>query len=396
VVYLTGDVRKTRKPRIAVIGSRGIPATYGGFETIAQELSSGLVKKGFEVYVSCESKGFKIKPYGNYQGVRLVYFPVVNSLRSLSEVFVYDSLSVLWTTLRVDIIYMLGYSSVLTLIFPKLLGRVVLVNVDGLEAARPKFNPLLRFFYRSFEKFVTKIAGHIIVDSKTMGFYYRRNYGVAPIYIPNGGGCTLTIKPLDSTILKAYGLEKRKYYLFIARLTPDNSIDLIIDAFKRTNSRKKLIVVGPLVKNSFVKRLLANRDERVVFLGGIYEPRLQRTLRYNCYAYIHGHQMGGTSVSLVEAMSCSNTILALDTYSNREVAETSAIYFKKDAEDLKEKIEALEETQSCVQVNETAYLLYQKKYSLDNTVGKFIDVIENIAEAKSLAHKYCPLASNFR
>jgi glycosyltransferase involved in cell wall biosynthesis len=386
---LTEGVKKTKRPKIAILGSRGIPATYGGFETIAQELSLGLAREGFEVYVSSESKGFKMKPYGTYHGVRLVYFPVINSLRSFSEVFVYDLLSVLWAMLRVDIIYMLGYSSVPTLIFPKLLGRVVLVNVDGLEAARPKFSPFLRLFYRSFEKLVTKIADHIIVDSKTMGFYYWRNYGVAPIYIPNGGGCTRGIKPLDSTILKAYGLEKREYYLFIARLTPDNSVDLIIDAFKRTNSPKKLAVVGPLVKNGFVKRLLANRDERIVFLGGIYEPRLQRTLRYNCFAYIHGHQMGGTSVSLVEAMSCSNIILALDTYCNREVAEASAMYFKRDAEDLREKIEALEETQSCVQVNETAYLLYQRKYSLDNTVGKFIDVIDNVSETKNLERKYC-------
>jgi rhamnosyltransferase len=383
---LVGQVKKT-KPVIAILGSRGIPAAYGGFETIAQELGTGLVKKGFEVYVSCESKGFKIKSHASYQGVRLVFFPVIPALRSISETFVYDLLSVLWATLKVDIIYMLGYSSVLTLIFPKLLGKVVLVNVDGLEAARPKFNPFLRFFYRSFEKLVPEMADYIIVDSKTVGIYYRRNYGVAPIYIPNGGGCTRSIKPLDSMTLKTYGLEKGEFYLFIARLTPDNSTDLIIDAFKRTNSRKKLAIVGPLVKNSFVKKLLENKDERIVFLGGIYEPRLQRTLRYNCFAYIHGHQMGGTSVSLVEAMSCSNVILALDTHCNREVAETSAIYFKKDAECLKEKIEALEETHSSIQANETACLLYQKKYSMDNTVNEFIDVVDNVAEAKNLAHK---------
>jgi len=380
-------LKASKRLRIAILGSRGIPAAYGGCETIAQELGSGLVKKGFEVYVSCESKGFKIKPYGTYQGVRLVYFPVINSLRSISEPFVYDLLSVLWAMLRVDVIYMLGYSSVPTLILPKLFGRVVLVNVDGLEAARPKFNAFLRFFYRSFEKLVTKITDYIVVDSRTIGIYYRQNYGITPIYIPNGGGCTRSIKPLDSAVLKAYGLERGEFYLFIARLTPDNSIDLIMYAFKRTNSQKKLAIVGPLAKNSFVKKLLANKDERIVFLGGIYEPRLQRTLRYNCFAYIHGHQMGGTSVSLVEAMSCSNTILALDTHSNREVAETSAIYFKKDAEDLKEKIEALEETQSSIQANETAYLLYQKKYSVDNTVNEFIDVVNNVAEAENPAHK---------
>lgn len=385
---MTSNLAGNKKPTIAIVGSRGIPASYGGFETIAQELSAGLAKEGFEVYVSCESKRVKIRPYGIYKGVRLVCFPVINALRSVSEVILYDLLSVIWATSRVDVIYMLGYSSVPTLIIPKLFGKAILVNVDGLEAARPKFSPLIRVLYRSFEKLVTKIADYIIVDSKTMGIYYRRNYGVAPIYIPNGGGSTSSVKPLDSGALKAYDLEKGKFYLFIARLTPDNNIDLIIDGYKRTSSRKKLVIVGPLEKNSFVKRLLTNNDERIVFLGGVYEPRLQRTLRYNCFAYIHGHQMGGTSVSLVEAMSCGNTILALDTTCTREVAETSAIYFKKNAEDLKEKIEILEETHSTVQTNETAYLLYKKKYSADNTVNEFIDLVNNIAETKNLAHKY--------
>lgn len=382
-ICLAHNLKPNGKLKIAILGSHGIPAAYGGFETIAQELGTGLVKKGFEVYVSCESKGLKIKPYGSYRGVRLIYFPVISAFRSFSEVFVYDLLSVVWVTMRVDVIYMLGYSSILTLIFPRLLGKVVLVNVDGLEAARPKFNSFLRFFYRSFEKLSTKIAGYIIVDSKTICLYYQARYGVAPIYIPNGGGCTRTVKPLDSEALKAYGLEKGNYYLFIARLTPDNNIDFVIDAFKRTNSRKKLVVIGPLENNNFVKKILANKDERVVFLGGIYDPQLQRTLRYNCFAYVHGHQMGGTSVSLVEAMSCGNTILAYDTPSNREVAETSAIYFKKDVESLKTIIENLEKNQSSIQVNETARLLYLKNYSANNTLNEFVNAVDRITRVKN-------------
>jgi glycosyltransferase involved in cell wall biosynthesis len=383
VEVLVTDVKGTKKTKIAILGSRGIPAAYGGFETIAQELSQGLAKKKYEVYVSCESHGLKLKPYKNYNGVMLVYFPIIDNLRSLSEAFVYDLLSVLWATLRTDVIYMLGYSSVPTLIFPKLFGKIVLVNVDGLEAARPKFNSLLRLFYRSFEKIVTRVADHIVVDSQTIGVYYRSNYGIEPVYIPNGGGCTQSIAPLDAEVLKDYGLEKGEYYLFIARLTPDNSIDFIVDTFKSTRSKKKLVVVGPLTKDSFVRQLLENGDKRIIFLGGIYEPRLQRTLRYYCFAYIHGHQMGGTSVSLVEAMSCRNAILAIDTQSNREVAENSATYFRKNAHDLKEKIETLEETLPDTQVNNTAYSLYQKKFSTDNTVDEFINVLETVSGRRS-------------
>ncbi len=261
------------------------------------------------------------------------------------------------------------------LIFPRFLKKVVLVNVDGLEAARPKFSPLIRFFYRSFEKMVTKVASTVIVDSKTIGFYYKENYRIKTAYIPNGGGCNRDVEPVDSSVLKNFGLERGEYYLFIARLTPDNSIDLIVEAFGKSNSRKKLVVVGPLVKSVFVQKLIDNHDERVLFLGGIYEPRLQRALRYNCFAYIHGHRMGGTSVSLIEAMSCGNAILAMDTASNREVAENSAVYFKRDVEDLRGKIENLEKTNSSIPVNESAILLCKKNYSGDKILKDFIELV---------------------
>jgi glycosyltransferase involved in cell wall biosynthesis len=384
---LTTNVNRTKKPRIAILGSRGIPAKYGGFETIAAELSHELAKKKYEVYVSCESSSLRLKPYKDYNGVMLVYFPVISNLRSLSESFLYDLLSVIWATMHTDVIYMLGYSSVPTLILPRLFRKMVLVNVDGLEAARPKFNSLVRFFYRSFEKMVTKVATNVVVDSKTIGSYYMRNYGIRPVYIPNGGGCTRSIEPLNSEILKDYNLEKGEYYLYVARLTPDNSIDFIVETFRSTTSKKKLVIIGPITKDSFVKRLLENKDKRIIFLGGIYEPRLQRTLRYNCFAYIHGHQMGGTSVSLIEAMSCHNIILAIDTQSNREVAEDSATYFKKNPQDLKEKIEAIEKIKSHNRVNNTAYCIYKKKYSTDSTVDEFIKVIEPFQE-KSNQQKF--------
>ena len=368
-------IKRVVKPKIAILGSRGIPAKYGGFETIAEELGQGLSNKKFEVYVSCEMRRFRAKPYENYKGLMLVYFPVISHLRSFSESFLYDLSSVLWATVRTDVIYMLGYSSVPTLIIPRLFRKNVLVNVDGLEAARPKFNSFIRFFYRAFEKIVTKVANHVVVDAKTIGIYYKMNYGIEPVFIPNGGGCTRSIEPFGVESLKDYNLEKGEYYLYIARLTPDNSIDFIVETFRSTKSKKKLVVVGPLTKDSFVKKLLENVDDRVVFLGGIYEPRLQRTLRRHCFAYVHGHQMGGTSVSLVEAMSCGNMILAIDTQSNREVAENSATYFKKDPNDLREKIEFLEKNYPSVKDNDTARSLYLKKYSANNTVDEFIKAI---------------------
>jgi len=367
---------KGKKVKIAILGSRGIPASYGGYETIAQELSTGLSRKGFEVYVSCESKGLRMKPYGTYKGVRLVYFPIIAAIRNISEIFLYDALSVFWATFRTDVIYMLGYSSVLTLVFPKLFRKTIVVNVDGLESTRRKFNRLLRFFYRSFEILNVKIADQIVVDSKTMGAFYQRNYGVTPAYIPNG---ISEIEPLDSKVLGKYGLEKGKYYLVIARLIPDNNIDLIIEGFKRSNSGKRLVIVGPLNKNRYVERLLLQRDERITFVGGTYQPRLQRTLRHNCFAYVHGHEMGGTNPSLVEALSCRSIVLALDVLFNREVAESSAIYFKKDADDLREKIDLLEAgLADHTKLKNDAYAVYKKKYTAEEAVDVFSEFMTSL------------------
>jgi len=328
-----------------------------------------LAHKGFEVYVSCESRGFKMKPFGMFRGVRLVYFPVINSIRSISEVIIYDALSVFWATFNVDIIYMLAYTSVPILIFPRIFRKVVVVNADGLEWRRRKHNKLLRFLLRSFEILSLKIANCIVVDSQTLGAYYQKTYDVTPVYIPYG---TREIKPLDSTFLRNYNLEKNGYYLMIARLEPENNIDLVIEEFKKSNSKKKLVIVGPLKKTSHVKKLLRSRSKKILFLGGIYEPKLQRMLRHNCFAYIHGHEVGGTNPTLVEALSCRNLVIALDVGFNREVAGEGALYFTKDMGDLKKKLEMLENNENTSQLHEArekGYENYRSKYSVEGMIN---------------------------
>lgn len=380
LVWLSGEL-KEKRIKIAILGSRGIPASYGGFETVAQELSTGLAEKGFEVYVSCESRGLRMEPYDAYGTVRLVYFPVIRQLRNISEVILYDLFSVLWASFKVDIIYMLGYSSAPTLILPRLLRRIVVVNVDGLESSRRKFNVFLRFLYRSFEILNTMIADYIVVDSEIIGASYRRSYGVSPIFIPN---CISKIAPLSPEVLKRYGLQVEEYYLVIARLIPDNNIDLIIEGFKRSNSHRKLAIVGPLDNNRYVKQLLLHKDGNVIFLGGIYEPRVQRALRHNCFAYIHGHEKGGINPSLVEALSCGNMVLALDVPFNREVAEESALYFKKDPDDLKEKLELLEGTFDRTPFMKNAYRVYKERYTVDKMVDLFAMFVMNIVRERGL------------
>lgn len=372
---------RKRPLRIAILGSRGIPASYSGYETVAEELSSGLLAEGYDVYVSCESNRYRPK-LSTYRGVRLVYFPVIDSIRSISEVAVYDALSVFWASLVADVIYMLAYTSILTLIFPRMLRKVVIVNVDGIEWRRPKFNRLLRFALRSFEILATKIADYIVVDSYTIGRFYQGNYGAASFYVPNG---IREIEPASADHLRDYGLDKQGYYLVIARLVPDNNIDLIIEGFKRSASNRKLVIVGRLDRSTrstrkYAARLLREKSDSVVLTGGVYEPSMQRMLRHNCFAYIHGQCMGGTNPSLVEALSCRNLILAIDVPPNREVAEACAIYFKKDPEDLARKIHLLEHASDMSEMRNGAYELYARKYTVQHAVKLFVRLLERIGK----------------
>jgi glycosyltransferase involved in cell wall biosynthesis len=374
-----------RNIRVAIVGSRGIPARYGGYETITQDLSIGLGEKGFKVYVACESTGFKRNPYATFKGVNLVYFPIINSIRNLSDVMLYDALSVFWATFNSDIIYMLSYTNFPVLIFPRLFQKTILVNADGLEWKRRKHSKLLRFLLKSFELLSLKIVDCMVVDSQALGVYYKVNYNVDPSYVPYG---TNEIAPLDSSNLRKYNVEPKEYYLLIARLEPENNIDLIIDEFKKSTSKKKLVIVAPLKRTSYVKKLLESKSEKVLFIGGIYEPRLQRTLRHNCFAYIHGHEVGGTNPTLVEALSCHNVILALDVPFNKEVAGDSAFYFTKESGNMASKIELLENKtpDQLLEGGKKGYERYVAKYSVAGMVDGTAALFNRVFDHKVKRH----------
>jgi len=331
-------------------------------------LSVGLASKGFEVFVSCESSFFRLHPYSTYKNVNIVFFPIINSVRVLGE-FIYDTLAIIWASLKVDIIYMLGYASVTSLIIPKLLGKVVIVNVDGLEWKRKKFHPILQFILKGFEKITTRIANYVVVDSYNIGDYYKKTYNITPIYIPNG---VRKIDPFPS-ISDKFNLNDGEYYLVVARLEPENNIDLIIKGFIESKSSKKLIIVGGTKKTDYIKDLFKiTRDEgNILFVGGIYDKKLLMTLRFYCFAYIHGHEVGGTNPSLLEALSNRNVTLAYDVSYNREVAKDSALYFKTSG-DLASSINKLESSPGLYeQMKKSAFSNYLENYEVSNMVVSF-------------------------
>ena len=338
----------TGKPSIAIIGSRGIPNRYGGFEKFAEIISTELVKKGNTVYVSCE---YTSDRSCEYRGVNLFYFPIkppkMGLIRIIYE-FLYDGYSLLWASRNADCVYMLGYSAAILFFIPKLFGKKLIVNHDGLEWKRSKFSGLVKHLLKISERISVIWADEFIADSKEIKRYMDNKYNINSIYIAYGASEIQKVNWKSEILpecLKGVHINP-SYYLVVARLEPENNIETIVRGYLKSKTEKPLVIVGDFADSNYENQIKfiinnASEDKRIIFTGGIYDPQLLNMLRQNCSAYIHGHSVGGTNPSLLEAMISKNLIVAHDNEFNREVCGNSGLFFR-DSSDLKNKLELIE------------------------------------------------------
>ena len=379
-------VQKT-KNSIAIIGSRGIPNNYGGFEGFTETVSERLVKEGFKVYVSCEHPGEKSCPK-TYNDVNLFYFPIKHpksSIMGMIYEIMYDIYSMFWVSLRADQIYMLGYSAALFFFIPKLFGKKLYLNPDGLEWKRAKFNSPIKLLLKINEKMGTFWSDEIIADSKGIKNYYDKKYNINSTFIAYGASEIPTIDWDDNKlpeILKQGISINPAYWLLVARLEPENNIHTIIEGYIESDAEKPLIIVGNFASKQYEEYIMnilreKSGNKKIVFTGGIYDQDSLNMLRQHCFAYIHGHSVGGTNPSLIEAMYMKNILIAHDNQFNREVCENSALYFK-DSNELKEKIDSIESNpENYLELKSRAFNRVKKEYSWDKIVGQYTKVFEN-------------------
>jgi rhamnosyltransferase len=377
---------KTGKDSIAIIGSRGIPNRYGGFERFSEIISTELVKKGFAVYVSCEySSENKIK---EYNGVNLFYFPInppkMPILRIVYE-FLYDGYSLFWASRNAEIVYMLGYSAAALFFIPKIFGKKLLVNPDGMEWNRTKFSSIVKFLLKISEKLAVFWSDEIIADSKEIKKYLDKKYHIKSTYIAYGASEIQKVNWNSEKLPESLNkLNIMNYYLVIARLEPENNIDIIIEGYLKIKTRKPLIIVGNYADQKFehkIKNIIninLSEEKRIIFTGGIYDIEVLNMLRQNCKAYIHGHSVGGTNPSLLEAMISKNLIIAHDNIFNREVAGDTALYFK-DSLDFKEKIKLIEKNyDEYIKFKKDSYCKVRENYSWDKIVNGYYYLFKSL------------------
>ena len=359
--------------KLAILGSRGIPANYGGFETFAEELAIRLVSKEIQVTVYCE-KDATDQP-AEYKGVHLKYIPV-SQLGPMTTVL-FDLRCLLDVRGKYDIVYMLGYGATPFCLIPRLLGSQVWLNVDGIEWARAKWSPFAKLYFKMMESFSTWIPNRIIADAEGIKKHYESRHRLSAKCSVIAYGAPILEKNPDETLLNDWGLSPGKYYLVVARLEPENHVREIIEGYLSSDTELPLLVVGDYkTETDYVKRLLKFQGEKVQFAGGVYDRTKLQALRFHTCAYFHGHSVGGTNPSLLEALGCGNLIIAHDNLYNREVCEGVGFYFKssKDIPTILERVESLS-VEARKELSDKARNRIRDKYNWDKIAQAYIDLI---------------------
>lgn len=317
------------RPSIALVGSRGIPARYGGFETFAEELAVRLAERGVDVTVYCEGTGGP----PTYRGVKLAYVPAPH-LGGLTTIL-HDFRALRRARRRYDVVYMLGYGTSLFCLMPRLAGARVWMNMDGVEWARAKWGFWGSTWWKMMERVAAWGVPHLMIaDAEAIRDFLAARYRSLPPTVVIPYGAEVIEEPPDPAPLAAWGLEPFGYHLVIARFEPENHVREIFEGFAASASPHPLVALGTTRKpNAYTRGLdaIAEAEPRLILPGAVYDERV-RALRYYARLYLHGHSVGGTNPSLLEAMVAGNAVLAHDNVFNREVAGDAARYFRTAAD----------------------------------------------------------------
>ncbi len=323
--------------KIALIGIRGIPVIYSGFEVAAEKISTDLVKRGHEVTVYCRHS-YVNSGKKTLNGVKLITLPAPKSKNW--ETFVHSLLSTLHAVLfeRYDLICYFGVGSSLFSIFPRLLRTKTVINVDGLDWKREKWGLIGRTYLALSEYLAVILPNRIITDSLFIQKYYEKKFNKKSKYIPYG---FYKEKKSSNSALRRFGFKRRQYLVWVGRFVPDNHTDELIKAFSKLNTEIKCVIVGDDINESgYKKKILKDgkKNKRIVFTGFLKRVSYASVVR-NALAYVETKRSGGTHPSLVEAMGFGSLILSNNHHANKEVLGDAAMYYKIGSlTDLEEKL----------------------------------------------------------
>lgn len=355
--------------RIALLGTRGIPANYGGFETCAEELATRLVERGHRVSVYCRTPQIDFTG-SRYRGVRLIKRPTIRN--KYLDTIVHSTLSASDAIIRrYDIVYVFGVGNSPVCAILRLGRLPVLLNVDGLDWQRDKWPPAARWCLRLAERIAVRVANRTITDSPNVRDYYRDQRGVELEYIPYGASPVYT--PPNGT-LDEHGLDARRYFLYVGRLEPENHVHDLVTATRAAGTTRPMVVVGDApYADEYKAALRRDADGQVRFTGAIYGSGYWE-LNQNAYAYIFPVVSSGTHPALIEAMACGNCVLARDTPDNRHVGADTVRYFR-DAGELSELMRWAESApEDVARLGELAAARVREVFDWERVTSEYLDL----------------------
>lgn len=358
--------------KVAIIGSVGVPANYGGFETLVENIIMQNHSDELQYSVYCSTKNYKEK-YWVYKGAKIVYIPFkANGIQSI----IYDVVSIFHAVQRSDVLLVLGVSGCIVLPIIRLFCKIkIIVNIDGLEHRRDKWKYYVRKFLKFSESIAVKYANIVISDNKGIQAYIKEEYGKESVLIEYGGDHVLCgNKNLDESILKELGLISGTYSLALCRIEPENNVEIILGAYAK--SGECLVFIGNWNNSEFGKSMVAKYRcyQNIIFIPSIYDIRILNILRSNCKFYVHGHSAGGTNPSLVEAMYFSRPIFVFDVIYNRETTEERANYFAN-MEDLISL--SLKDVSAYEENGKSMFEIAQRRYQWKRIVEQYVHLYYN-------------------
>jgi len=363
--------------RIAILGTRGIPGNYGGFETFAEEFSARLVERGHDVTVYCRAGNASGEP-ASHRGVRLVHLPAIR--HKYAETISHTLLSAIHALFgRYDIVYVCNSANAPICWIPWLRRQRVVLNVDGLEWRRAKWGRIAKGYYRWAAKLAAHMPIEVVTDAVVIQDYYLRTWKRATRCFAYG--TTLYERGHAAERVRALGLEPDRYLLYVSRLEPENNALLVVQAYAQVATETPLVIVGDApYAQSYISAVKAAADERVRFLGYQFGEDYH-ALQANALIYVQATEVGGTHPALVEALGHRNAVVAHDVPEHREVVGSAGRYFaRRDAADLAAQLRALLDDRDAIEdLRARAERRVMEHYSWDAVTAQYEDYFAGLA-----------------
>lgn len=383
---------------VFIIGSKGIPAKYGGFETFVEKLTEQKKNKEIKYHISCIARDNKEFEHNgarcfninvpNIGPGKAVYYDIVAFKECIKYIKNKRIENAIVYVLACRIGPFIGrYKKKL-----KRLGGTLFVNPDGHEWKRGKWNVAIRIYWKVSEKLMIKHADLLVCDSKNIEKYVQedyKQYNPKTTFIAYGADVEKSkLRDNDLKLINWYkekNIKVKEYYLVVGRFVPENNYETMITEFMKSNTKKDFVLITNVEQNKFYEQLRErtgfDKDSRIKFVGTVYNQELLKKIRENAYGYIHGHEVGGTNPSLLEALASTDLNLLLDVGFNREVAEDGALYFNKCNTSLSSIIEEVDSyaLSYIEEMGLNAKKRIKNKYSWSYIVNKYENLfMENI------------------